>query len=118
MDLLKLHGMMPSMHAAEQVDVSVFNPFCLHANPQDVWAAQIPQKLQVNSLTQLRMVGFLQKGDERYALIALAMGDVMEITVGMVIGKEYGVVQAVRHNKVILMTPDRHRVELRMGLDN
>lgn len=91
--------------AAANIDLPVlannmFNPFCIPEQRSKVFPLPIAEKLKTTALADMKMVGYLQQGAQWVAFIALPGLQLLDVHVGDRLGKEAGLVSAIKTDRV------------------
>lgn len=94
---------------------SMSNPFC------SSHAGELMSTIDLStaasfSLTQMRMIGYMQLGERKEALILLPNNVIVAVKEGMVVGREAGTVEEIKANHLLFVLPNRQRSELTMAL--
>lgn len=84
-----------------------YDPFCGTENSLDVLANQQRNLslLQSASISQFKMVGYIQQGGQMTAMILLPDNTALDLRIGSVIGKERAVVIAIHRDRITLLLP-------------
>src|SRR5262249_15969597 len=98
--------------AANEMSSGLYNPFC---SPQNMskWNGNDESNNAVSvPLNQIKMIGYLQKGEHRQALVLLPNSVMKTVEPGFLLGSEKGEVVAVNRKQVVVRLADGRGVIL------
>lgn len=89
-----------------------FNPFCF-ANIMNKWMDDNNlNEALLAPIEQIKMVGYLQSGKYRQALVMLPNAVMRTVEIGFLLGSEKGEVITINKKQIIVKLPDERRVSL------
>lgn len=110
-DLQAFAVTLPVVKQSDAILKNSINPFC--ASPSTLILARPVQTIMTVALNQMRSGGIIQSGCQQYGLIALPNGDVIDVRVGVVIGKERGRVVSISADKVVVRLVNKKQIIIR-----
>lgn len=97
-----------------RVATRMSNPFCVASHVQTVPPDfEMSGSLSV-SLRKLRMVGYLKQAKQAHALLLTPMGDILDVTLGDVVGQEHGKITEIASHDVRIRLLDNTHYQLKM----
>jgi hypothetical protein len=85
------------------------SPFCDEA---DTLSVSLRQKDKAGrfSIRLMRMMGYIEQGDRKLALVQLPDGSLIEVFPKVIIGKEQAVVSEINENQFAVLLPNKNRI--------
>lgn len=89
-----------------------FNPFCLSSSV-DKWINDNLNEAVLAPLEQIKMVGYLQSGKHKQALVLLPNSVIRTVEPGFLLGSEKGKVVDINKKQIMVKLPDEHIIKIK-----